>query len=121
MDDGNSCSCIDQHAWPWYFWVPVSFALRNEGKALELMDPLLIDSCCQDEFLRYIHIGLLCVQEDANDRPTMSYVVVMLKNETVTLCQLQRAAFSVGRFTDHYETGFHDSANDLSIFNIGLR
>jgi hypothetical protein len=85
------------------------------------MDPLLIDSCCRDEFLRYIHIGLLCVQEDANDRPTMSYVVLMLKNEMVTLSQPQRVAFSVGRFTDHYEIGSHDSVNGLSVSNIGPR
>jgi hypothetical protein len=98
-----------------------AWQLWNEGKVLELMDPLLIDSCCRDEFLRHIHIGLLCVQEDANDRPTMSSVVVMLKNEKVTLCQPQRAAFSVGRFTDHYEIGPHDSVNGLSISNIGPR
>ncbi|GLT69654.1 hypothetical protein SLA2020_417890 [Shorea laevis] len=82
-----------------------------------MMDPLLIDSCSPDEFLRYIHIGLLCVQEDANDRPTMSSVVVMLKNKTITLCQPQRPAFSVGRFTDHYETD-NDSVNGLSVSNI---
>jgi hypothetical protein len=98
-----------------------AWQLWNEGKALELMDPLLIDSCGPDEFLRYIHIGLLCVQENANDRPTMSSAVVMLKNETVTLSQPQRVAFSVGRFTDHYETGPHDSVNGLSISDIGPR
>ncbi|XP_062160552.1 cysteine-rich receptor-like protein kinase 10 isoform X1 [Alnus glutinosa] len=100
-------------AYAWQLW--------HEGKALELMDPLLIDSCDPDEFLRYIHIGLLCVQENANDRPTMSSAVVMLKNETVTLSQPQRVAFSVGRFTDHYETGSHDSVNGLSISDIGPR
>jgi hypothetical protein len=98
-----------------------AWQLWNEGKALELMDPLLIDSCGPDEFLRYIHIGLLCVQENANDRPTMSSAVVMLKNETVTLSQPQRVAFSVGRFTDHYETGPQDSVNGLSISDIGPR
>ena len=62
-----------------------AWKLWNEGKALELMDPLLIDSFNRGEFLRYVHTGLLCVQEDACDRPTMSAVVVMLKSETVTL------------------------------------
>ncbi|CAL5344628.1 unnamed protein product [Camellia sinensis] len=61
--------------------------LWNEGKGLELIDPLLTESCDLDEFLRYMHIGLLCVQEDAYDRPTMSSVVVMLKSEVVTLSQ----------------------------------
>ena len=57
----------------------------NEGKVLELMDPLLTDSCDPEEFLRHIHIGLLCVQEDASHRPTMSFVVLMLNRQTVTL------------------------------------
>ncbi|KAL6343059.1 hypothetical protein AAG906_017871 [Vitis piasezkii] len=33
------------------------------------------------------HIGLLCVQEDAFDRPTMSSVIVMLRSESLTLRQ----------------------------------
>ncbi|CAH2056714.1 unnamed protein product [Thlaspi arvense] len=49
-----------------------------------------------DEFLRYMHVGLLCVQEDAYDRPTMSSVAVMLKSETVTLCQPEKPAFFAG-------------------------
>ncbi|RVW78319.1 Cysteine-rich receptor-like protein kinase 10 [Vitis vinifera] len=77
-----------------------AWQLWNEGKGLELMDPLLTESCCPDEFLRCYHIGLLCAQEDAFDRPTMSSVVVMLKSETVTLRQPEGPAFSIGRFTD---------------------
>ena len=59
--------------------------LWNEGKGLELMDPLLGGSRCPDEFLRCYHIGLLCVQEDAFDRSTMSYVIIMLKSESINL------------------------------------
>lgn len=33
------------------------------------------------EVLRCFHIGLLCVQERAEDRPTMPSVVVMLESE----------------------------------------
>jgi hypothetical protein len=33
------------------------------------------------EVLRSIHVGLLCVQENPEDRPNMSYVVLMLGNE----------------------------------------
>uniref|UniRef100_A0A2N9J0Z6 Cysteine-rich receptor-like protein kinase 10 n=1 Tax=Fagus sylvatica TaxID=28930 RepID=A0A2N9J0Z6_FAGSY len=101
-------------AYAWQLW--------NEGKALELLDPSLIESCNEDEFLRYIHIGLLCVQEDACERPTMSAVVVMLKSETVTLSTPERPAFAMGRFTDHCETGPDCvSVNGLSISNIGPR
>ena len=86
-------------AWPHWMMLQ-AWQLWNEGKGLELMDPLLTESCCPDEFLRCYHIGLLCAQEDAFDRPTMSSVVVMLKSETVTLRQPEGPAFSIGRFTD---------------------
>ncbi|OMO64904.1 hypothetical protein COLO4_31717 [Corchorus olitorius] len=81
----------------WHLWN------EGKGKALELMDPLLSDGSA-DEFLRLIHIGLLCVQEDAYDRPTMSSVVVMLKGKTVTLSQPQQPAFSLGRFAEFRQT-----------------
>ncbi|KAM3701576.1 hypothetical protein ACJW31_05G184400 [Castanea mollissima] len=76
----------------------------NEGKVLELMDPLLTNSCDLEEFLRQVHIGLLCVQEDASHRPTMSSVVLMLNRQTVTLHPPQRPAFSGGQFSDYNET-----------------
>ncbi|KAL5100906.1 hypothetical protein RYX36_005233 [Vicia faba] len=44
-----------------------------------------------------MNIGLLCVQEDAFDRPTMSCVVLMLMNESVMLGQPEKPPFSVGR------------------------
>ncbi|KAM3749413.1 hypothetical protein ACB098_05G183100 [Castanea mollissima] len=101
-------------AYAWKLW--------NEGKASELMDPLLIDSFNRDECLRYVQIGLLCVQEDASDRPTMSAVVVMLKSETVSLSPPERPAFSMGRFTDNNESDPDClSVSGLSISNIRPR
>ncbi|KAK3188269.1 hypothetical protein Dsin_027830 [Dipteronia sinensis] len=98
-------------AYAWQLW--------NEGNVLELMDPLLGDTCFPGEFSRYIRIGLLCVQQDAFDRPTMSSVVVMLKAETVTLRQPERPAFSMGRFTDHREANANDcSVNALTVSDI---
>ncbi|KAE8714919.1 cysteine-rich receptor-like protein kinase 25-like [Hibiscus syriacus] len=97
----------------WHLW--------NEGNALELMDPLLTD-VSPEAFLRFIHIGLLCVQQDACDRPTMSSVMVMLKGETVTLSQPQQPAFSSGRFAEHHQRFTRScSANSLSISSIALR
>lgn len=88
----------------------------NQNKVLELMDPLMNDSCPPNEFLRYIHIGLLCVQEDANKRPTMSAVVLMLKSDSLNLAQPQRPAFFVGRFTENHEIGIEIcSVNAITI------
>ncbi|RXH85983.1 hypothetical protein DVH24_017036 [Malus domestica] len=74
-----------------------AWELWNEGKGLELMDPLLRDSCSTNELLRCIHVGLLCVQEDTNKRPTMSSVVLMLKCEASSLLKPDRPAFFTGR------------------------
>ncbi|CAJ1958721.1 unnamed protein product [Sphenostylis stenocarpa] len=68
-----------------------------EGKGLELLDPMLEKTYKASEIMKCIHIGLLCVQEDAADRPTMSTVVVMLASDTVTLPHPNYPAFSVGR------------------------
>ncbi|RWR88264.1 putative receptor-like protein kinase isoform X1 [Cinnamomum micranthum f. kanehirae] len=64
-------------AYAWRLWC--------DGKVMELLDPVLIDSCPMDEVLRFVHIGFLCIQEDATDRPTMSSVVLMLGSKSMTL------------------------------------
>ncbi|CAL5344587.1 unnamed protein product [Camellia sinensis] len=74
-----------------------AWKLWSEDQGLVLMDPLLGQSCVATEVSKCIHIGLLCVQEDASDRPTMSSVVVMLRNNTVTLPRPTQPAFSIGQ------------------------
>ncbi|KAL9346782.1 hypothetical protein Peur_061635 [Populus x canadensis] len=56
--------------------------LWREDKALEIVDPSLTELYDPREALKCIQIGLLCVQEDATDRPSMLAVVFMLSNET---------------------------------------
>ncbi|WCJ20309.1 cysteine-rich RLK (RECEPTOR-like protein kinase) 10 [Euphorbia peplus] len=90
-------------AYAWHLW--------NIGNEVTLIDPMLCQSCCPDEFSRQVHIGLLCVQEDALDRPTMSSVVLMLKSETVALPQPGKPALSQGRFADQ----FRAESNDVSV------
>ncbi|KAK9215331.1 hypothetical protein WN944_007336 [Citrus x changshan-huyou] len=74
-----------------------TWKLWCEGEAMELMEPVLKQSCVAAELLKFIHIGLLCVQADSADRPIMSSVVVMLASDNVTLPQPTEPAFSVGR------------------------
>ncbi|XP_042027589.1 putative receptor-like protein kinase At4g00960 [Salvia splendens] len=58
----------------------------QEGRGGEVVDPFLRSgSGSMNEMLRCIHIGLLCVQEDAADRPTMASVVLMLSSFSITL------------------------------------
>uniref|UniRef100_A0A803M240 non-specific serine/threonine protein kinase n=1 Tax=Chenopodium quinoa TaxID=63459 RepID=A0A803M240_CHEQI len=82
-------------AYAWKLWI--------QGRWKELMEPMLTsnDSCdVTTEFLRCLHIGLLCVQEDPSERPTMSFVVHMLKHENVNLHSPKQPAFTVGRYSE---------------------
>jgi len=50
---------------------------------MELIDESLGESVAlaEADVLRCIHIGLLCVQDRAEDRPEMSLIVLMLNGE----------------------------------------
>ncbi|XP_047043888.1 G-type lectin S-receptor-like serine/threonine-protein kinase At4g03230 [Lolium rigidum] len=61
----------------WTLWV--------EDKAGELMDRALGLSCSDDEAWRCFQVGLLCVQDDPDDRPTMSSVLHMLVSDNMSL------------------------------------
>ncbi|KAJ0239579.1 Gnk2-homologous domain-containing protein [Hirschfeldia incana] len=61
----------------WRLW-------RNDTP-LDLVAPVVRHSCQINKVVRCIHIGLLCVQEDPANRPTLSTIVMMLSSNTVTL------------------------------------
>ncbi|KAI4295814.1 hypothetical protein L6164_035818 [Bauhinia variegata] len=64
----------------------LSFVWRNwtEGTVSNIIDPALINGS-RNEMMRCIHIGLLCVQENIANRPTMATVVLMLNSFSLTL------------------------------------
>uniref|UniRef100_A0A803LKV7 Serine-threonine/tyrosine-protein kinase catalytic domain-containing protein n=2 Tax=Chenopodium quinoa TaxID=63459 RepID=A0A803LKV7_CHEQI len=72
----------------------LSFAWRNwlEGNALRVLDST-ISAADTNEVLRCIHIALLCVQENATQRPIMSSVVLMLNSHSVTISVPSKPAF----------------------------
>ncbi|MBA0748661.1 hypothetical protein Gogos_002653, partial [Gossypium gossypioides] len=75
-----------------------AWKLWSKGEGMELIDQLLVPSCVAFEVLKCIHIGLLCVQEDPADRPTMSSVIFMLASDgSIKLPRPTEPAFSVGR------------------------
>ncbi|XP_010455558.1 PREDICTED: putative cysteine-rich receptor-like protein kinase 31 [Camelina sativa] len=57
----------------------------NNKSPLDLIDPAIKESYDQDEVIRCIHIGILCVQETPADRPAMSAIFQMLTNSSITL------------------------------------
>jgi len=94
-----------------------AWELWSEGQALELVDPLLAHSSHLTELLKCMHIGLLCVQKDPTDRPTMSSVVVMLASNNMMLPQPIEPAFSVGRLVLK-STQPASSLNEISLSGI---
>ncbi|KAG2688128.1 hypothetical protein I3760_09G079900, partial [Carya illinoinensis] len=72
----------------------LSYAWRNwrENAALNIVDPTMKPGSTS-EVMRCIHIGLLCVQENVADKPTMASVVVMLNSYSTTLPVPSQPAF----------------------------
>uniref|UniRef100_A0A0E0DIU3 Receptor-like serine/threonine-protein kinase n=1 Tax=Oryza meridionalis TaxID=40149 RepID=A0A0E0DIU3_9ORYZ len=63
--------------------LPQAWRLWEQGNHMDLLDPAMARPASDDAELLYdlercIHIGLLCVQDMADDRPTMSEIVAML-------------------------------------------
>ncbi|KAL2227355.1 UNVERIFIED_CONTAM: Cysteine-rich receptor-like protein kinase 26 [Sesamum indicum] len=111
----------------------LSFAWKNwrEGTAANVVDPVLRSGAgSMTEMLRCIHIGLLCVQENASDRPTMASVVLMLSSFSLTLGVPSEPAFYVpsgyGSDVPHFQEynsiqSDHSSRNDASITDLHPR
>lgn len=62
---------------------------------MEVLDPILRDSCSETEVVKCIHMCLQCLQEDPVDRPTMAMIVAMLSCDSATLPVIQRPAFFI--------------------------
>ncbi|KAK4389153.1 G-type lectin S-receptor-like serine/threonine-protein kinase [Sesamum angolense] len=71
----------------------IVWELWENDCAIEFMDPTLKTSCIIDQLQRCIHIGLLCVENHAVDRPSVEDVIPMLKNETTNLPMPKNPAF----------------------------
>jgi serine/threonine protein kinase len=85
----SESDCVDIRTQAWTKW-------KNQT-TLELLDPQMEGSLCQNDIIRCIHIALLCVQEDPNDRPTMAKVVSFLNNPSVDLPLLTEQSFFMKR------------------------
>ncbi|KAF7840693.1 cysteine-rich receptor-like protein kinase 10 [Senna tora] len=103
-----------------------AWKLWNDGAPMEMLDPTLRETYIPNEVMRCIHIGLLCVQEDPLDRPTMTTIVSYLSNDSIQLPNPQEPAFFMhGRMeqtigekesssSDQYSNNSY-SVNEMSI------
>lgn len=90
-----------------------AWRLWRENRALELIDKMMPGQLQKNEMQRCIHIGLLCVQESPADRPTMSQVVLLLGNTSMTLGIPSPPAFLGGNSKFHSETESHVNSSTL--------
>ncbi|CAN6921614.1 unnamed protein product [Brassica oleracea] len=65
--------------------VTYAWRLWRNGSPLELVDPAIGGNYQSNEVTRGIHIALLCVQENPEDRPMLSTIILMLTSNTITL------------------------------------
>ncbi|KAE8775355.1 Receptor-like serine/threonine-protein kinase SD1-7 [Hordeum vulgare] len=70
-----------------------SWQLWEGGRCLELLEASVVNEVHAAEARRYINIALMCVQEHADDRPTMSNVVTMLNSDSVVLPKPNHPAY----------------------------
>ncbi|XP_059437188.1 G-type lectin S-receptor-like serine/threonine-protein kinase At1g11330 [Corylus avellana] len=71
-----------------------AWKMWNADNIVALTDPIIREPCFEMEILRCIHVGLLCVQDFANDRPSVSIVISMLKSEIIDLPLPKQPAFT---------------------------
>ncbi|XP_042482434.1 cysteine-rich receptor-like protein kinase 25 [Macadamia integrifolia] len=81
----TECGLLD---YAWRKW--------TEGAASSLIDPNLGENYDRSEVNRCIHIGLLCAQANASNRPTMATVVQKLNSYSESLPLPSAAAFVMG-------------------------
>ncbi|TYH13535.1 hypothetical protein ES288_A06G146000v1 [Gossypium darwinii] len=102
-----------------------AWKLWSKGEGMKLIDEHFAGSSVPTEVLKCIQIGLLCVQVDPANRPTLSNVVAMLGSETITLPLPVEPTFYVGHFVaEAIQLSFTDrifSVNEVTISSISTR
>uniref|UniRef100_A0A0E0HC84 Uncharacterized protein n=1 Tax=Oryza nivara TaxID=4536 RepID=A0A0E0HC84_ORYNI len=94
-----------------------AWKLWSEERWLELLDASLVTNWQSSCMMRCINIALLCVQENAVDRPTMSNVVAMLSSESMVLDEPKHPAYFHVRVTKNDESstvGTCSTINDVT-------
>ncbi|XP_057797288.1 G-type lectin S-receptor-like serine/threonine-protein kinase At4g27290 [Salvia miltiorrhiza] len=82
----DHCHTLLDHAW----------LLWKEKRIMEMMDECLKETCVESQVKRCIHVGLLCVQNLAEDRPIMPSVVLMLATDGAILPEPNEPGYYIG-------------------------
>ncbi|EMS45556.1 Cysteine-rich receptor-like protein kinase 29 [Triticum urartu] len=85
----------------------------TKGTVSQMIDPSL-DEHARSQALRCMHIGLMCIQSDPDDRPYISSVIFMLTRDNTEIQAPAQPAFFFGR-----EAALASPAYDRSDFILG--
>ena len=72
-----------------------------EDNLVALIDQMMYELHYEAEILRCIHVGLLCVQEFAKDRPNITTILSMLHNEITDVSTPKQPGFSSRQIEIH--------------------
>ncbi|XP_076957115.1 G-type lectin S-receptor-like serine/threonine-protein kinase At4g03230, partial [Bidens hawaiensis] len=95
------------HAWS--LWV--------EDRPFDLLDQVLTESCNLSEVLKCISVGLMCVQGDPDDRPTMTNAIMMLGGDMATLPNPKEPVF-IPRREQAISSSSSSSKHDMQTKNM---
>ncbi|XP_078182015.1 G-type lectin S-receptor-like serine/threonine-protein kinase At4g27290 isoform X1 [Carex rostrata] len=100
---GNSLSLL---GYAWDLW--------KEERWFQLVDQSFVNNCPMTEVRKCIHVALMCVQDNATNRPTMSEVVTMLGSDSKNLPEPKQPAFFTVRVAIGDDIG-HDLNKSYSV------
>ncbi|XP_018730604.2 G-type lectin S-receptor-like serine/threonine-protein kinase At1g11330 isoform X1 [Eucalyptus grandis] len=97
----------------------LAWKLWNEEDVLALVDPTMPATPFEVQLSRCINVGLLCTQERAKDRPSISTVISMINSEIVDLPRPKQPAFTARKITQDTDSSGQSqktcSANDVTL------
>ncbi|XP_020977298.1 cysteine-rich receptor-like protein kinase 25 isoform X2 [Arachis ipaensis] len=84
-------------------------------RPLSVLDPKMKENCSEFEVIRCIQIGLLCVQENPDERPTIATIVSYLSNISLELPSPREPAFFLHAKMDPTKTIAGESSSSFSV------
>uniref|UniRef100_A0A0D6QR66 Cysteine-rich receptor-like protein kinase 10 n=1 Tax=Araucaria cunninghamii TaxID=56994 RepID=A0A0D6QR66_ARACU len=78
-----------------------AWRLYERGDIVEMIDPIVKASGSREQAMRFVHIGLLCMQSEAALRPPISEVIVMISSNSMALANPTKPAYVSISFSDY--------------------
>ncbi|KAG2332697.1 hypothetical protein Bca52824_003877 [Brassica carinata] len=97
-----------------------AWSMWKEGEISGLVDPEIFDTLFEKEMRKCVHIGLLCVQEAANRRPSVATVCSMLSSEVADIPEPRHPAFVSRNGVSEAESS-EASNNNVTITDVSGR